>query len=283
MISFSPSRATFAAAILTLAAATVHAQTLPANPPTALPSPANQLSPISATSDAASNNRPHRAVVTYAAGLIDVHAENSSLNQILRSISHLVGITITGGVADERVFGNYGPAEPSTILATLLGGTGSNMLLRESTTNAPSELILTPRTGGVTPPSPTAAIYNDAPDEDPPPPTSIQQSPLPRIVTTTQTSLPTNPGTVQPLNNVNGSSTNTSPTASTFPTTNSVSTDSLPQPSTTPSSSGIVDAPNAPPPGAPTSPAPHGVATPEQIYQQLKALQQQQQPAPPPH
>jgi len=285
MISFSPSRATLAAAFLTLAAAPIHAQapsTLPANPPTALPSPANQLSPISATSDAASNNRPHRAVVTYAAGLIDVHAENSSLNQILRSISHLVGITITGGVADERVFGNYGPAEPSTILATLLDGTGSNMLLRESTTNAPSELILTPREGGVTPPSPTASVYNDAPDEDTPPPTRIQDSQLPATNPTPQISTPTGPTSVQPLNNVNGSSTNTSPTASTFPTTNSVPTDSLPQPSTTPSSSGIVDAPNPPPPGSTTSTSPNGVATPEQIYQQLKALQQQQQPAPPP-
>jgi len=282
MISFSPSRATLAAAILTLAAAPIYAQALPANPPTALPSPANQLSPISATSDTASTNRPHRAVVTYAAGLIDVHAENSSLNQILRSISHLTGMTITGGVADERVFGNYGPAEPSTILATLLGGTGSNMLLRESTSNAPSELILTPRTGGVTPPSPTAAVYNDAPDDDQRQSDRTRDSTLPGTANTPQTSSPTNPGTVQPLNNVNGSSTNTSPTASTFPTTNSVPTDSLPQPSTTPSSSGIVDAPNPPPPGTTTSTSPNAVATPEQIYQQLKALQQQQQPAPPP-
>jgi len=270
MTSFPPSRATLAAAILALAAATIHAQALPANPPTALPSPANQISPISATSDAAATNRPHRAVVTYAAGLIDVHADNSSLNQILRSIARLTGMTITGGVADERVFGNYGPAEPSTILATLLGGTGSNIILRESTTTAPSELILTPRNGGATPPSPTAAIYNDAPEELPQPPTSAAATPP-------QPTSANGPVTVQPMNNVNGSSTNTSPTASTYPTTNSVPIDTIPQPSTTPSSSGIVDAPNPPPPGTTTSTSPNGIATPEQIYQQLKALQQQQQ------
>jgi len=280
MISFSPSRVTLAAAILTLAAAPIHAQapsTLPANPPTALPSPANQLPPISATSNAAPTNRPHRAVVTYAAGLIDVHADNSSLNQILRSIARLTGMTITGGVADERVFGNYGPAEPSTILATLLGGTGSNMILRESTTTAPSELILTPRGGGPTPPSPTAPIYNDAPDEDTPPSARAQQSPLPGMANPQQPPATNGPVTVQPMNNVNGSPTNTSPTASTYPTTNSVPISTLPAPSTTPSSSGIVDAPNPPPPGTTTSTSPNGVATPEQIYQQLKALQQQQQ------
>jgi hypothetical protein len=89
----------------------------------------------------------------------------------------------------------------------------------------------------------------------------------------------------QPLNNVNGSPLNTSPTASTFPTTHSVSTDSLPTPSTTPSTSGIVDAPNPPAPGSTTGTAPNGTATPEQIYQELLKQQQQQQqsnPQPPP-
>jgi hypothetical protein len=59
---------------------------------------------------------------------------------------------ITGGVADERVYGRYGPAAPAEVLATLLGGTNTNMILRESASNAPKELILTPREGGITPP-----------------------------------------------------------------------------------------------------------------------------------
>jgi hypothetical protein len=86
---------------------------------------------------------------------------------------------------------------------------------------------------------------------------------------------------------VNGSPLNTSPTASTFPTTNSVPTDSLPTPSTTPSTSGIVDAPNPPAPGSTTGTTPNGTATPEQIYQELLKQQQQQQqqtnPQPPPN
>ncbi len=310
-ISSSPYlRSTLAAATLALTAATLSAQigvqagvppgplhvsTLPATSPTAPPTPNALPAPIAATPGAAPtpSNPAHRATVTYAAGLLDVRADNSSLNQILRSIARLTGMTITGGVADERVFGNYGPAEPSTILATLLDGTGSNMVLHESIGAPPTELILTPRNGGATPPNPNAAGFDDGPDEDahdsrpfrprgapgqtPPLPQrfqSGQQSPSQQSPVSGPQSMP------QPMNNVNGSPSNTSPTASTYPTTNSVPLDTVPTPSTTPSTAGIVDAPNPPPPGSTTSTAPNGAATPEQIYQQLLQLQQkQQQPA----
>ncbi len=106
-----------------------------------------------------------RANVTYANGLLTVSATNSSLNQILREISRQTGMKITGGVTDERVFGNYGPGSPATILATLLDGTGSNMLLVQSngvgSNPAPAELVLTPRHGGPTPPNPNAPGFND--------------------------------------------------------------------------------------------------------------------------
>ncbi len=69
------------------------------------------------------------AEVSYSNGQITVAANNSSLNQILRDISSKTGMKITGGVTDERVFGQYGPAVPSSILTTLLDGTSSNMLL----------------------------------------------------------------------------------------------------------------------------------------------------------
>ena len=322
---------------------------LPATQPTQLPQANTLPAPIAATqvSSTTSKTQTHRAVVTYAAGMLDVRANNSSLNQILREISRLTGMKITGGVADERVFGNYGPAEPSTILATLLDGTGSNMLIRETAGNAPAELVLTPRGGGATPPSPNAPGFDDGPpdpEEAPAAPrgfaSGVQRVASPRIgainaaptsarpayaqaPTATQTAPPTATQTApplpvsnsgpppmpQPLNNVNGSANNTSPTASTLPVTDSVSTDSLPTPSTTPSSAGIVDAPNSPPAGntnagslvptgnpvvpATTSvgtanggtvgnpPAPAsstGASTPEQIFQQLQQLRQQSQP-----
>jgi hypothetical protein len=286
--------------LLALAALAVAApaQTLPATAPTALPA-ANALpAPIAAKPTV---ERPHHADVTYVAGMLNVRADNSSLNQILRIISQLTGMKISGGVADQRVFGNYGPSTPPVILATLLDGTGSNMLLREGGQNGvPNELILTPRGGGPTPPGPDNSMYAD--DRQAPP--LLPQ----RIYSPSQNTAPTQPSvtapnngpvpaqnngpvagsstgpvgsqnatssTPQPLNNVNGSASNVDPTAINFPTTQSVPVDTLPTPSTTPSTPGIVDAPNPPPAGSTTSPNPGNVATPEQIYQQLKALQQQ--------
>lgn len=272
-----------------------HASTLPATSPTSLPTPNAQPAPIAGVpttgAPSAPSTPPHRATVTYAAGLLDVRADNSSLNQILRAIGNLTGMKITGGVTDERVFGNYGPAEPSTILATLLDGTGSNMLLRESADNAPAELILTPRNGGPTPPNPNAPGFDDGTevrenhDGFPGPrqrgdlPSRFGGRGVPQTASQPQDAQPGNnpPSIPQPLNNVNGSPTNTSPTAATLPVTDSVSTDSVPTPATTPPTSGIVDAPNPPPAGSTTSTP----KTPEQIYQQLQQLQQQKQNATP--
>jgi hypothetical protein len=115
-----------------------------------------------------SQRPPQRAQVTYADGALSVAADNASLNQILRQIASDTGMKITGGVTDERVFGHYGPADPAQVLATLLDGTGSNMILVHHDGAAPSELILTPRQGGPTPPNPNAAAYNRPEPEEPP-------------------------------------------------------------------------------------------------------------------
>jgi hypothetical protein len=91
--------------------------------------------------------------------MLTVQAEDSSLNLILRQIARLTGMAITGGVADERVFGNYGPSKPSAILTTLLDGTASNMVLREGPNAMITELVLIPRGRGAVPPSPDAAVW----------------------------------------------------------------------------------------------------------------------------
>lgn len=259
----------------------------------------------------------HRARVTYVNGLLDVRADNSSLNQILREIARETGMKIIGGVADQRVFGNYGPAPAGTVLQTLLDGTNTNVLLQErAATHEPEELILTPRSGGVTPPGPSSPAY-DATESEPelPLPAPVAQ-PAPAPVARTAVSAlrpganaaapaSTPPSIPPPANNVLGSPNNVSPTASTLPVTNSVPVSSLPTPSTAQPVSGIVDAPNPPPPGSTTagftsqtppdnnpntappatSPAttpptatqtaPNGVKTPQQIYEELKQLQQQ--------
>ncbi len=185
------------------------------------------------------------AKVTYSGGQLRVVAENSSLNQILREISRQTGMKITGGVTDERVFGTYGPALPGKILATLLDGTGSNMLLVQSPSDkpdaAPVELVLTPRHGGPTPPNPNAGTYSENPylaPSEPQTDASHFRQPPPHL------SVPT-PDTSQP-------------TSAAAPT-------------------------SEPPPAPPasdttTEQSPNGVKTPQQIYEQLLKLRNQSQP-----
>jgi hypothetical protein len=272
--------------------------TLPPTPPTSAPPPPAQTGPISATSNGTPSTRPRRASVRYIDGQIQVSANDSSLNQILREISRATGMTITGGVADQRVFGSYGPASPSTILATLLDGTGTNMLLREGSELTPPELVLTPRGGGATPPSPSALPDDSIADQPTPAPAApvpaspvaAQPAPAQPQPTPAAPAQPVNAalpvGNPIPANNVNGSQYNTTPTASQIPTTNSVGLDTLSAPTTTPAASGIVDSPNPPggavqAPGTTTPAAPAGPLTPEQVFQKLLQMQQKQaQPQP---
>ncbi len=139
-------------------------QSLPPTPPTALP---GQAAPGAPQAAPPAPDPPLHAEVTFAGGLLQIRANNSSLNQILRSISHITGMKITGGVEEQRVFGNYGPAPLSTILATLLGGTGANILLLGGNAGTPPTLVLTPRAGGPEHPgpnSPAYAMYDDSTD-----------------------------------------------------------------------------------------------------------------------
>ena len=156
----------FAGGLLALSgfATGAHGQSLPATPPTALN---GQMAPGTPQAVAPAPDPPRHAEVILTRGLIQVRADNSSLNQILRSISHVTGMKITGGVEEQRVFGTYGPAPLSTVLATLLDGTGANILLLGGNADSPPELVLTSRTGGPEPPgpnSPTYAMYDDGND-----------------------------------------------------------------------------------------------------------------------
>ena len=275
-----------AALAMVFATPCLHAQALPSMQPTSLPVNNAMPAPINgaAMPGTLASNSPHRAHVTFAAGEVDVRADDSSLNQILRAISHATGLKITGGVADQRVFGNYGPAPLSTVLATLLDGTGTNILFMAGDADNAPRLMLTPRGGGATPPSPESPVYAayDEPTPIAPQPVRINVATPSTAAPATATSGPAGPVSIaQPLNNVNGSPSNTSPTASTLPTTHSVPLDSIPTPSTTPSTSGIVDAPNPPPATSTAGSAPAGTLTPEMVYQELLKRQQQKQSANP--
>ncbi|RZU40239.1 hypothetical protein [Edaphobacter modestus] len=183
----------------------------------------------------------NHARITYLDHQLTVTADNSSLNQILHEVSQLVGITITGGVAEERVFGSYGPTSPSQILDQLLDGTASNMLFISSTEDQPAQLILTPRRGGPTPPSPSSMSFNERADSDDPPMNPPEPPSESESVATPQQPAPPTPAAT--------------PAAA---------------PAATPATS---------PSGTPQDPAssdPNAVKTPQQIYDQLMKLRQQQ-------
>ena len=120
-----------------------------------------------------------RARVIYADSQLEVRADNSSLLQILHDISRETRMAITGGVADQHIFGDYGPGAPATVLATLLDGTGTNMLLQQDPfTGAPIELVLSQRAGAAPPSSPNGPGFDDSPfTNDVPRPRASQPTP----------------------------------------------------------------------------------------------------------
>lgn len=192
----------------------------------------------------------HIALVQYTPGRLLIDADNSSLNQILVEIAQQTGMKTTGGVADQRVFGTYGPGDPGAVLMRLLSGSGSNVLVREDQNHRPRELILRPSTGGPTPPSPASATAwqdrsEDRPQEPEARPHSAAPFPAPDFGSAGQ------PGAGLPA---------TEPTG----------TESQP-----------VEANGNPNSGTTTEQSPNGVKTPQQIYDQLLRMQNRNAPPAP--
>ena len=220
---------------------------IPATAPTTLPQGGGAVAPLQAAPmNAATPVAPARqAQVNYSGGLLAVRADNSSLNGILRDVARATGMKITGGVADERVYGSYGPGEPGAVLATLLNGTGSNMVLINDSRQAPQELVLTQRTGGVTPPNPMAAAQAEEVD-------------LPPHLTPRLSNMPTAGGPAAQAQRAQQQH-------------GWVPADPLPAvPAAAP-----VARPLSPGTATTTEQSPNGVRTPAQIYDELLKLQQQ--------
>ncbi len=227
--------------------------TLPAAQPTApaaASAPATASAPVVARA-AVVQEAARRARVTWVGGQLTIAAENSSMNQILREISRVTGMKVTGGVADERVYGSYGPGTPEVVLESLLTGTGTNMLLKESAESAPVELVLSPRKGGATPPGPASFSAGRDDREDDLPPQRIVPS------TRAQGGFGERPGVPD------------APAAG--------------SPGGGPSPAGADTTAAAPAAATTDAQSPNGVKTPQQIYDQLMKLQQQKaaQTAPP--
>ena len=102
------------------------------------------------------------ATVTLKNGELTVKANNSDLAQILRNVSDLSGMTIDGLHTSDRIFGVYGPGNPSDVLTALLSGSGYNFIIvGDRSDGAPRKLLLTAKTDK----APTAA---EAPPSSPP-------------------------------------------------------------------------------------------------------------------
>ncbi|WP_263418580.1 hypothetical protein [Terriglobus albidus] len=103
------------------------------------------------------------ATVHLNGGMLTVHANNSELRQVLQDISRESGMAIQGQIRDARIFGSYGPGEPSAVLTELLAGQGYNILIvGGGPQGAPRQLLLTDRSSGPSLPPPQTIIQNNA-------------------------------------------------------------------------------------------------------------------------
>ncbi len=220
-----------------------NAQSLPAAQPTQIQTQANAAP------------TPHAALarVTFNGNQLTVAAQNSSLNALLSEIARLTGMKITGGVTDERVYGSYGPDSAEVVLNQLLDGTGTNVMLLETPQHTVAELVLTPRNGGPTPPSPNALREEEHTEES-----------LPPALTSRRRDLP--PGALRTLA---GYSSQENRTSDQSPNAQQS------QPNTMPPTNGV-----GAPQGDASQQSPNGVKTPQQIYDELVKQQAQQQQAP---
>lgn len=252
-----------------------HPQGLPATPATS--APVTNTTPAPAPVPAAGVDTPRgpsatpaqRARVEFTAGKLAITAQNSSLNQILFEVARTTGLKITGGLTDERVFGTYGPGETSAVLSALLDGSGSNVLFIATPGNAPQELVLTPRHGGASPPSPGAnasAVAYPADATDAPP------APVPHQASAQQL-----PAKQAPTEETTGAGTPATQTPATQNPATQITPAQAPEAQQTSPAATEPPAPVAP--GTTTEQSPNGVKTPQQIYDQLMKLQQQPKPA----
>lgn len=229
------------------------------------PSRAAQQPPVSSPAIVVPSTQAqqHHSQITLDNGLLTVAATNASLNGLIREIARKTGMKVSGAVAEDRVFGTYGPDVPQKVLATLLDGTGSNILILSNAADAPQQLILTPRTGAATPPDPNANLgQNDEEDDSAPPPGAPVVLSAPRARPAVQ------PGRVDtPV---------LPPEAATDRTTPSPAPEAV----VFPPSDSTGNASGAPPDATtPAASSPDTPKTPQQIFEQLQRLRQQASPA----
>ena len=111
--------------------------------------------------------------VQFANGLMTIHADNSTLSEVLFEIQKQTGaeIAIPSGTEGERVAADFGPGPASEVLEQLLNGSGLNFVVVGSATNpnALKSVILSRNTGPPDAPSAFSQAYTPVPAVEVPP------------------------------------------------------------------------------------------------------------------
>jgi hypothetical protein len=116
----------------------------PPQPPAAPPAPPPPDWPV--------NDKPSPASVVWDSRGLQINANNSSLDQILRDVSTDIGARVEGLQADQRVFGTFGPGPANDVLSQLLTGTGYNLLLiGDQGEGTPRQIVLSQPPSGPAP------------------------------------------------------------------------------------------------------------------------------------
>lgn len=112
--------------------------------------------------------------VQFAKGLLEIHARDASLSEVLFQIHKQTGteIEIPAGTEQNRVAGDFGPAAASEVLAQLLNGTDLNFVMVGSQDSSlPSSVILSHKSPARSEPissetSPNTSVRAPASTED---------------------------------------------------------------------------------------------------------------------
>lgn len=131
------------------------------------------------------NQAPKPAVVQWDSHGLSIHAQNSSLKEILNEIAEKTGAKlegfVPGGSTDQRVFGEYGPGTTDNVLAQLLNGSGYNvMMIGDQGQGTPQEIVLSKPSAASSepPPPPQNSEDEDYEQQDQPveqPPSPVRQ------------------------------------------------------------------------------------------------------------
>jgi hypothetical protein len=166
----------FVVAVLLASALQSHGQApQPPQPNNAAANPQQPLVPATPASTPASTpaNMPAQpAQVTYQDGLLAIHAENSTLADVLTQIQSKTGaqIQVPPGASTERVVIQEGPAPTRAVLDSLLHGSGFDYIIVGSTQDPQSiqRVVLTPHvaTASTTAPPPAYSARRSQPAPD---------------------------------------------------------------------------------------------------------------------